>query len=138
MSSGIQWTGLTELREELRRLPSDLANEAGVIIQAQAEAAGRDVQSVYPEVTGNLRRRVRVTLDISAHGAIATLLSSARHSHLYEFGTGQRATARGFNRGRMPAADVSRRMIPIVIRRRRIMTDALIGLVQRKGFEVVA
>jgi hypothetical protein len=133
----LEMKGLSELRAALRQLPEELAREAHVIVTAQAQFAKDQIQRAYPEGrTGNLRGGVTVQSDDQRYGASAIVRSRAKHSHLYEYGTAQRRTSNGANRGRMPQAPEANRMIPIVVRRRRAMTQALIDLVRRAGFTV--
>jgi hypothetical protein len=137
-STRLQMNGLAEFRAQLRNLPEDLAQEAGAIVMALAESAQQAVQQAYPEgPTGNLRRGVTVNrADASRFGVRAIVRSRARHSHMFEFGTKTRQTRKGANRGMMPQAPESQRMIPIMQRRRRVMVQALIGVVKKAGFVV--
>lgn len=129
--------GMDAFKQALRQLPEDLAHEGGVIVEAQAREAARQIQDAYPQgPTGNLRRGVTTQVEHTKFGVIARIRSRARHSHLFEKGTGLRRTSKGWNRGRMPAGPVQERMVPIVVRRRRIMVDALKGLLRRAGFVV--
>lgn len=131
--------GLQELRQQLRKLPEDLAREAGAIVIAHAEEAQRRIQSAYPEgPTGNLKRGVTAQHQGSALAATAIVRSRAKHAWLFENGTAPRRTQRGAYRGRMPAAPDSQQMIPIVIQARRRMVSALIQMVQKAGLEVTS
>ncbi len=136
-NSSFQLVGLDELRQALRNLPEEMADEARSIVTDQAEAAGAEIRGVYPEgKTGNLRAGLSVTPQAASRfGAVALVKSASRHAHLFEFGTTQRRSRFG-NRGRMPKGPDSERMIPIAIRRRRTMTQLLIDLVRRAGFTV--
>jgi hypothetical protein len=137
--------GLAELREQLRRLPEDLATEAGDIVIAHAEGARREVVSGYPTgpgskqfPAGTLKARVAVERNRSKVSTAAIVRSRAPHAIIFERGTVQRRTDKGWNRGRMPKAREAQAMIPKVIRWRRQMVEALIELVRRAGFEVAA
>ena len=133
----LQMDGLSELRAALRRLPEELTAEADAIIQAQAGYAQQQIVAAYPQgPTGNLKHGVTVNKESSRFGVRAIVRSRARHSHLFEFGTAPRRTKKGANRGSMPKAPESERMIPIVVRRRRAMVQALIELVRKAGFSV--
>ena len=136
--SRVELQGLAELRAALRQLPADLAREAGAIVTAHAEEAGRAVREGYPEgPTGNLRHRV--TVDAQQAGlfsAAAIVRSRAPHAQLWERGTKARRTDRGWNRGRMPQPPAGERAIPKFSRARAKMRAALIDLVRRAGFEV--
>lgn len=133
----LELEGLEEFHRALRRLPENLANEAGDIVLAHAEEAKREVQSAYPEgPTGNLRARVGVERNKSKFGSSAILKARARHASIFEFGTRQRTTNAGANRGVMPKAQPSEAFIPKAIRARRRMTMALVILLERAGFQV--
>lgn len=137
MSVTLQMNGLTELYRDLRRLPTDLADEAGTIVIAHAELAERQIETGYPEgPTGNLRRGVTTEKNRSKFGSSAIVRSRAKHAFIFEKGTVGRRTSKGYNRGRMPEANVAQQMIPKVIRARRRMVEALKDLVRRAGFEV--
>jgi hypothetical protein len=137
MSASFKLEGLDELRKALRELPEDLAREGGEIVEAAAREAAARTQQSYPEVSGNLKRGVRVEVQHGGRfGKAAIVKSRARHSHLFERGTGTRQNRAGANRGRMPEAKETQRMIPIVIRRRRIMFEALKNLVRKAGFQI--
>lgn len=134
----LQFDGMNEFREALRQLPEELTQEASVIVEAHAELARSAISVGYPlGPTGNLKNRV-VTIHNAGRRFItkAIVKSQAPHASIFENGTKRRQTAKGANRGVMPRAPESQRMIPKVIRiRRRLMTQ-LIALVRRAGFEV--
>ena len=138
MATRLEMQGLNELRAQLRALPDDLAREAGVIVEAQAVLAQQQIQQAYPEgPTGNLRHGVTISKDSNSRfGTSAIVRSRAKHASIYERGTKPRRTVKGANRGQMPQPDASRRMIPIVIRRRRVMVEALKALVRKAGLIV--
>jgi hypothetical protein len=126
--------GLGALREALKRLTPDLVHEAGVIVEAQAEAAMREIGAAYPTgPTGNLKRGLRVGLAFARESASARVRNTARHASIFEYGTGARRQASGRSTGTMPAGRV---FIPIAIQRRRIMLAALIDLVEKSGLHV--
>jgi bacteriophage HK97-gp10 putative tail-component len=129
--------GLEEFKRQLRQLPEELASEADTIVQAHATEAQAAIQRAYPEgPTGNLRRGVTRTRESSRFGSRAIVRSRAKHASLYEYGTKPRRNSRGANRGTMPVAPESSRMIPIIVRKRRAMVAALIDLVRRAGLKV--
>lgn len=133
----LQWQGMNEFKEALRKLPEHLANEAGEIVVASAEGAARTIQANYPQgPTGNLKRGVTVSRERSRVSTAAKVTSRAPHAHLFEFGTRRRMTNNHANRGVMPEAPASQAFIPAVIRARARMTDALIALLEREGFLV--
>jgi hypothetical protein len=134
----LELKGLAEFRKALQNLPEDLREEADVIVQAQADEAQRQIRAAYPEgPTGNLRRGVTKSKEErSRFTSRAIVRSRAPHSHLFERGTRNRKTGKGWNRGAMPAAAENEKMIPIVIRRRRVMVEALKDVVRKAGFQV--
>lgn len=139
MSVKLQMDGLAEFRRALRNLPADLTEEASAIVLAHAEEADRQITNAYPEgPTGNLKRGVTTERNTSRFSTSAIVRSRAKHAWIFENGTRLRKTRQGASRGVMPAAQLAQKMIPIVIRRRRAMVQALIQLVRRAGFEVDA
>ena len=141
MSGRVEWTGLDELRADLRRLPADLAAEGSAIVNGAAEVARAEVVAQYEAhvVTGNLASHVSIGRGaaVGAFSASVILKSTAPHAHLFEFGSEARhyVTIRGKKKllGQMPAANI---FVPIVIRRRRKMEDALAAMVERHGLTV--
>jgi hypothetical protein len=127
-------------------------NEAADIVIDHAERARQEVEAGYPVRTtnlnptprrktryfppGNLKARVISLKNRSLVSTAALVQSRAPHAWIFENGTGTRRTDRGAHRGKMPAAPVSQRMIPKVIRWRARMTQALIALVERAGFTI--
>jgi hypothetical protein len=69
----------------------------------------------------------------SATILVGKVLSRAPHSHLYEFGTKRRRTAKGANRGAMSEKAIT---VPIARRRRARMARRLVDLLRSKGFQV--
>lgn len=137
MSTKLQLNGLAELRSALRNLPDELKADAQRIVTDAANGAAVAIRRGYPVVSGKLRDGIDVAqVESSRGGVTAKVTSRARHSHLFENGTGQRRAANGANRGRMPKAPTNEAMIPVVIRQRRTMVTRLIDLVKRAGFVV--
>jgi hypothetical protein len=128
-------TGLEQLRADLKRLPEDLQREAAVIVQATADAMAVDVLGQYAVKTGNLRSHVRVETTSDLVGGISSkVVSRAKHAYLYESGSSPRAWKKnGKSTGVMPAKRI---FAPVAPLRRRIMTAALVDLVQRAGLTV--
>lgn len=132
--------GLTELRAAFRALPRDMQQEVSVIVQAHAEEAKRKMAPAYPVRTygerrnrGNLRKGLTIESRFDPTTAHAVVRNKAKHSWIYEHGTGPRRWATGKSTGVMPKGDV---FIPIAIQTRRHMYVALADLVRRAGFEV--
>jgi hypothetical protein len=140
MSATVKLEGLDDLLAELLKLPETLKAEAAQIVLEAAESCKREVQAAYPTgPTGNLKRGVTMNVDSNSRfGVAARVKSNAKHVHIFENGTQQRHTNSGANRGRMPRAPESERMIPIVIRARRRMVQQLIEMVQKHGLEVTS
>lgn len=136
MSVRLEMQGLSELRQALQNLPEDLTDEASTIVEQHALEAEHQIVEGYPERSGRLRRGVRRDHYRGRFTTHWIVRSRAPHSHLFERGTARRQTAKGANRGSMPAAPEAQRMVPKVIRRRRAMVEALKDLVRRVGFKV--
>ena len=129
--------GLDELKEQLRALPEDLAREAAVIVQAHAQAAYSEMDQKYAEhdFTGNLRRGLTIRKEFTG-GSFAVrwiVRNRAPHAYWAEHGTEMRHTTTGVGRGRMKPLHI---FIPIAIRKRELMVQALAGVVRRHGMRV--
>jgi hypothetical protein len=129
--------GLEALKAALRQLPADFADEGAVIVQAHAEEAGRQMEAKYAEHewTGNLRNGLVVSGEsaYARFGARWVVKNTAPHAWWAENGTQIRKTKSGANRGAMPPIHV---FVPIAIRQRRLMVEALKGVVRRAGLVV--
>jgi hypothetical protein len=129
--------GMAEFRAALRNLPETLAGEAAHIVEGAANGAAADVKRRYPIQSGHLVGGVQVThFDNGRVAAGAIVKSGAKHSHLYEYGTRRRQTAKGANRGAMPKASDATAMIPAIVRARKRMYAELADLLRRAGFQV--
>jgi hypothetical protein len=138
MSFGVEMIGLPELLEALRQLPEQLKMEAGAIIEGAAERAQAQIYQTYPKVTGNLRRGLALERAESEFGVSIQLLNKAKHAYIYEIGTAARHYITKENgvvhaTGAMPAGNV---FVPIVIRNRTAMYEALARLIEAHGLEV--
>jgi len=144
MSSRFVLEGFDAYLEALRNLPGELRDEARTIVHDTATEAADAMRAAYPDgPRGRLKRGVKVALrEGDEFGAGATVKNTAPHAFIFENGTQARyVTTRplgraknfGSRRGAMPPGRV---FIPIAIRRRRAMYDALIEVVRRAGFEV--
>jgi hypothetical protein len=71
--------------------------------------------AALPWKTGNLRQHVKTKDESAGDSVLVRVRSLARHSHLYERGTKPRRTARGWDRGVMPATPI---FVPTAIARR--------------------
>jgi hypothetical protein len=140
MSARIVWTGLEELKADLRSLPADLTGEAGNHVEAAANSAATAVRSAYGKhrVTGNLQDHVVVQERSRGQFGVAYVVkSTARHAWLFEHGTEARhyITRNGVKHltGRMPPANI---FVPTVMRHRRSMYDRLKDVLVRAGLRV--
>src|SRR5262249_59050369 len=109
MSMTVELTGLTELLTALRDLPQELVTEATTIVEHHAETARAQLVQRYPpkQITEGLGLREGVELEMltSSYGVHARLRSRSPAAHLWEFGTQDRHTQEGWNRGRAPEHD---------------------------------
>lgn len=139
MSSKLEFKGMDELRRALRQLPEELTHEARVIVEANAEEAQRQLRVAYPlGPSGRLRGGVTTEKHAERAVARAVVRSRAPHANLWEQvdPPKKRHTSQGWNRGTMRETPENQKMIPIAIRRRRVMVHALVDLVRRAGFQV--
>lgn len=153
MSADIKWVGLEELKANLWRLPADLVKGAAPLVRSFAEAAAAEIRDDYPEgETGNLKRGVKVGSKggRSEYTVRSVVRSTAPHATLYETGTQTRQNKLGENRGYMFGAHAPevhggwsqgpRRganiFIPVVMRYRREMFEAMIPIIEAQGLDV--
>lgn len=138
MAGGVTLTGLDELMRFLSDAPTVIRAEARTVVEEETRGAASDIKARLGVKTGTLRKRVKTVFPASGV-LVGQVLSTAPHSHLYEFGTQRRQTkrygnrAQAVNRGRMPADKVT----PEVARARRArMHRRLKEIVERHGFTV--
>jgi hypothetical protein len=135
-SSGVTWSGLTELQQALQHLPDALVGDARAIVQRHAEAATAATRDGYPSYARHLRGGVSLR-ELSAagdrFGIGFQLRNTSPDASWFEFGTQIRRTAKGHDRGAMPAGRV---LVPIAIRERAAMLTELVALVRAAGFTV--
>lgn len=128
--------GLSELRAALRQLPAGLAKDGADRVEAATERARAALVRTYPHGdTGKLRAGVRSKIERSGVAVVGTVISSSPHAHLWEFGTQNRHTRQGWNRGRSPSHH-REGLVPIAQRERRAMNGELVDIVRQAGFEV--
>jgi hypothetical protein len=141
-------TGLAELRTALLQLPDKIEQQANDEVKRTMNEAAAALIASYPVGTagrrykgtdvdpGGLRRGVKKRFRINRRGfATGTVRSTAQHAHLWEFGTVNRATQKGWNRGRM-ITQYNRGLVGIAQRERHEMEAALVALVRNHGFTV--
>lgn len=142
----LELDGIADLSAALRALPAELRDEAAPIVEDAVDRAAAAVRAGYPvgptkKVKGRMRPGGTLKAGVSVEsvtgpsnfGTAVVLKSAAKHAWLFENGTELRETKLGWKRGRMPAGKV---FIPIVIRERGKMREALIAFVRARGFTV--
>lgn len=134
MPARVVWTGLTEFLRDFGSIPERLHTDGMGIIREETEGAAVEIAQAYPRKTGTLAKRVK-TFYPSTTILVGLVRSMAPHAHLYEFGTKQRKTANGANRGVMPAANPEV-VVPIARRRRARMARRMVDMLRRAGFQV--
>lgn len=138
MSARVTWSGLADLRADLRRLPAELADEARLTVESSAEAAADRIRNGYPRRTGDLADHVKVEpVGSGPFGAGYIVKSTAKHAFIFEHGTEARhyVTVNGVKHllGKMPPGRV---FIPNVIKSRREMYELLKAMLTRHGLKV--
>jgi hypothetical protein len=132
-----RWTGLDELKEALRRMPADLTEDGGRIVQTRTLIAADQIRAAYPRSRNpdsrHLADEVRTRIERSRFGATGTVTNTSPHAREFENGTQERHTATGASRGSMPPAHV---FVPIMSRQRREMYDDLRALLVQHGLTV--
>ncbi len=133
----VVFEGLDQFRADLRRLPEELAIEAGDAVVAAAEQTASRLQSNLPRRSGRLIRGVKTTVERDQKfAARAIVRSTAHHAWWYEHGTGHRRTSKGASRGRMTQAGPNQSLIVLAQAARRVMFSKLLAIIERAGFEV--
>jgi hypothetical protein len=136
VSASVVFEGLNELRAELRNLPATLAQEASAIVDAAAADADAKYSGGLAERSGHLRAGVSRRATTSRFGAAVVVRNSARIAYIYDNGSKQRQTSRGYNRGQMPERSQTDRLVSIAIAARRQMYARLSDLLRSHGAEV--
>ena len=131
--ASLVWSGLSELKADLRNLPHELAGEANHIVQAAANRAEADARAAYPVRTGNLRDGMQQQVtDESEFGVSIRVKNTAHHAWIFEYGT--QARHHGLKTwGPMPAGNV---FVPAMEKNRRWMYDELTLMLLRHGLGV--
>lgn len=94
--------GMDELKRQLRNLPKELTGEASKIVMDSANDAANAARADYPEVTGNLRKGVKVSSEaVGQFGAGAVVKSTSPHAWLYDHGSQARHWDTGKSTGKM-------------------------------------
>jgi hypothetical protein len=159
MSTKLIWTGLEDLKQQLRALPGDLVGEGVNLVNGAATRAAARIVAKYPigtagrfyrgrEITpGGLRRGVRVSpLPSNAYGVGKLLSSNAPHAWIFERGTKDRsytmdrsakhpyATGKVHRLGAMPAGRV---FVPERIRAQGEVDRGIAALLRAHGLVVI-
>lgn len=102
MTVTVEWQGkgIAGLIAAIKQVPEAVQREADTAIDGVADGMVSAVKAQYRRGrTGTLQRGVRKR---KLAPLAYQVRSAAPHAHLYEFGTRQRQTKRGANRGAMP------------------------------------
>jgi hypothetical protein len=137
--SQVVWSGLEELKAQLRNLPAELAAEASGIVTGRAERARQDIETSYPDVSGNLRKGLRLGsgTNVGRFGASTILKNTAKLAWLYDNGSQLRHWDSGKKTGAMWGKTTPpHTFVKIVIRQRRAMRQDLKALLERHGLVV--
>jgi hypothetical protein len=135
MSGSIKMSGLTELQKFISEADEDIRTEATTIVHEATEQTAREWRRRMPRgETGNLQAGL-TTKYPAANEIVGVTLSSAPHSHLVEFGTKNRKTKSGADRGKMPKLEGDNAGF-IAQRNRSQMYNRLLQMIKRFGFEI--
>ena len=135
----VQWNGMQEFRALLRTMPTHLRDQARDIVDHYTQITYSQVRQAYPVGdTGNLRKGVVIAERLTDAGVFNVVISKSPHAHLWEFGTVNRETTKGWDRGRVrPARDLGREGLVAIAQRNRIaMNRALIAMMRDDGFVI--
>jgi hypothetical protein len=132
-------------------LPAELADLAAGSVRQHAYRAAARIRQDYP-VSGRTKSRggnrkriegvrlaqgVRLTEEFGPYGASAIVRSTAKHAHLWEWGTGPRQHANGRHVGRMsPSTYGAPVFVPVVVDERERMLRAFIDQLRHAGIEL--
>lgn len=125
--------GLDELRNALRDMPDQLTNDAIAIVATAAHDTASDIKGQYP--SGPMRDGVVVVDRSAPYRARFVVESRTAQAVWWEFGTQNRVTQQGWNRG-AEKAHPDQSLIRIAKFYRARMHAALVELVRSAGFTV--
>lgn len=134
----LEFEGLAELREQLRKLPRELAREASTIINDAADSAALEVIAGYHVRTGKLRQAVKVQRENAGQfGASVVVKNTSKLAWLYDNGSQARHWSTGKSTGQMwGKTPPTHHFVKTVIKHRRRMWPKLKQLITSKGLEV--
>src|SRR4051812_5106276 len=138
------FNGIEDLKDALRMLPEELADDGGEIVRFWATAAAGAARASYPRKSGHLQDGVVIETDKSGFGSRwgvrYIVKNKAPHAFIYEYGTSARHyfTTRGakHDTGIMPAAPPGRAFVPHMVAAREKMYDQLVSLLVGLGLGV--
>lgn len=135
MGVKVNLEGLGTLREALMKMPETLRAEASAIVERAATDSADRLLAVYPQKNGALQQGVYVVDKSTQWTAKWAVESRSKEAEWWEFGTQNRHTQEGWNRGSTPAHK-DQGLISIAKARRRAMVAELIAFVREQGFVV--
>lgn len=119
----LELKGFDELEAELERLAPVLTDEATPIADTAATTAVETVRTAYREITGRLRRGLRVvTVATKSYRVQRRIENAEEYALFYEFGTSRSKATPTF--------------VPITVRARQAFKKAIVALVESKGLQV--
>jgi hypothetical protein len=123
--------------EELNRIMPELQATSRPIIDRLVTKTATELKAVYPAgKTHQLRDGVQTeSAKLTAGGVIGQVHSWSKYAHMWEFGTQDRHTSKGWERGRSPSHR-QEGMITISSRNRRQMVIELREVVRAYGFDI--
>jgi hypothetical protein len=139
------WSGLEEFRDALKRLPTDLRDDAAAIMNEEVEAARAAIDADYAqhEFTGNLRARLLLTTKYDGpFGYRAELRNRAHHAWLFDNGSearhyvhekSGRIHATGKMWGKTPPAHT---FVRNAMRARERIQTRIVAMMEAAGLEV--
>lgn len=144
MAARVTWSGLDELRAQLRKLPADLSDEASGIVLDAANQTVDVVGAVYDAhaKTGNLRSGLFVRVSAAGpYGTGAIVKSNAKHAWLFDHGSqlrhyvtkGGKTHSTGQMWGKTPPTHV---FVRTVVQQRHAMYGRLKALLVKHGATV--
>ena len=100
MSVEFELDGLEELRQELLKLPYELAQEAADRITFRTAVANTQIASRYARRKGKLRGGLRVKVEVDGASVVGTVTNTSKIAYIYENGTQARHNDLGNYQGR--------------------------------------
>lgn len=127
-----------QLQAEADRVVSDAARRTAARVRAQYRQARSDSDTFTVNGKKLTRKHLADAVTTKATsknlGSVSARVSvNAPHAHLYEYGTGVRATKSGANRGAAPPHPT---LVPAAIAERQVMVSDIVTIVEAAGFEV--